>query len=97
LAQAKEDFLAADHVVVIFPTRWGMMPAVSKGFLDRILAPGEAEEVGENYRGLLAGKTAHLITTMDAPWWVYRLFYKSAGLAGLKNAAFYAPMARLST
>jgi putative NADPH-quinone reductase len=64
-----------------------MMPAELKGFLDRILAPGEAfEEVGEDYRGLLAGKTADLITTMDAPEWVYRLFCKSTGLAALKNA-----------
>jgi putative NADPH-quinone reductase len=74
LAAAKDEFLRADHVVVIFPTWWGTMPAVLKGFLDRILIPDEAfAEIGENYRGLLKNKTAaHLITTMDAPGWVYR-------------------------
>jgi 1,4-dihydroxy-2-naphthoate octaprenyltransferase len=65
------------------------MPAVLKGFLDRTLIPDEAfTEVGENYRGLLKNKTAHLITTMDAPGWVYRFLYRSAGLAALKNAVF---------
>jgi 1,4-dihydroxy-2-naphthoate polyprenyltransferase len=89
LAAAKREFLQADHIVLIFPTWWGTMPAVLKGFLDRILIPGEAfAEIGENYRGLLQNKTAHLITTMDAPGWVYRFLYQSAGIAALKHAVF---------
>jgi len=89
LAAAKDEFLRADHVVVIFPTWWGTMPAVLKGFLDRILIPDEAfAEIGGNYCGLLKNKTAHLITTMDAPGWVYRFLYRSAGLTALKNAVF---------
>lgn len=73
LAAIKDEFLGADHIVMVFPTWWGTFPAVLKGFLDRILIPGEAfTEVGENYCGLLKNKTAHLLTTMDAPGWVYR-------------------------
>src|SRR5919202_1303072 len=60
LAAIKHDFLSADHVAIVFPTWWGTFPAILKGFLDRILIPGEAFiEIGENYRGLLKDKTAH--------------------------------------
>jgi 1,4-dihydroxy-2-naphthoate polyprenyltransferase len=87
LTLIKDEFLSADHVVIVFPTWWGTMPAILKGFLDRILAPGEAfVEVGENYRGLLKNKTAHLLTTMDAPAWVYRFIYKSPGVSALERA-----------
>ena len=50
--------------------RWGTMPALLKGFLDRVLLPGFAFRHAENargYEGLLGGRSAHLITTMDTP------------------------------
>src|SRR5262245_4212012 len=30
----------AEHLVFVFPTWWGTMPACLKGFLDRVLMPG---------------------------------------------------------
>ena len=37
----------AEHLVFVYPTWWGTMPALLKGFLDRVLAPGFAfEETG---------------------------------------------------
>ncbi|HET6522271.1 MAG TPA: NAD(P)H-dependent oxidoreductase, partial [Geminicoccaceae bacterium] len=32
----------ADHLVFVYPTWWGTMPARLKGFLDRVLTPGFA-------------------------------------------------------
>src|SRR5699024_9561945 len=32
----------ADHVVFVYPTWWGTMPALLKAFLDRVLTPGFA-------------------------------------------------------
>src|SRR6478736_4668624 len=32
----------ADHVVMAYPNWWGFMPAVTKGFIDRIFLPGFA-------------------------------------------------------
>lgn len=72
----------ADHLVFVYPTWWGTVPALLKGFLDRVLTAGFAfEEVkgGTGYEGLLDGKSAHLITTMDTPRWVYRWIYKNPG------------------
>ena len=75
----------ADHLVFVYPTWWGTMPALLKGFLDRTLTRGFAfEEIEENqtWKKLLKGKSAQLITTMDTPSWVYRWIYRSPG----KNA-----------
>jgi 1,4-dihydroxy-2-naphthoate polyprenyltransferase len=77
----------ADHVVFVYPTWWGTMPAVLKGFLDRVLAPGFA--FGENERGfvpLLTGRSAELLTTMDTPRWVYRWIYGAPGHKAMARA-----------
>jgi len=49
----------AEHLVFVFPTWWGTMPACLKGFLDRVLMPGFAfadREDGEGWDKLLVGK-----------------------------------------
>ncbi len=79
----------ADHLVFVFPTWWGTMPALMKGFLDRVLMPGfafEEHEEGSGWDKLLTGRTAHLLTTMDTPTWVDRWIYKSPGLNSLARA-----------
>jgi putative NADPH-quinone reductase/1,4-dihydroxy-2-naphthoate octaprenyltransferase len=79
----------ADHIVFVFPTWWGTMPAVLKGLLDRVLIPGfafEEHEDGPGWTKLLTGRSAHLLTTMDTPPWVYRWIYRSPGLNGLARA-----------
>jgi NAD(P)H-dependent FMN reductase len=45
----------ADHLVFVYPTWWGTMPSLLKGFLDRIMTPGFAFrpcEGGTGYEGL---------------------------------------------
>jgi NAD(P)H dehydrogenase (quinone) len=37
---------------------------------------------------LLIGKTGHIITTMDTPYWYYKLIYNSAGIKQLKRNIF---------
>lgn len=79
----------AEHVVFVYPTWWGTMPALLKGFLDRVLLPGFAFRHAENaygYEGLLTGRSAHVITTMDTPPLVYRLAYRSPGYHAMRRA-----------
>jgi len=89
IQEAMELVQWADHLVFVFPTWWGTMPALMKGFLDRVLMPGfafEEHEDGPGWTKLLTGKSAHLLTAMDTPPWVYRWIYKSPGLNGIARA-----------
>ncbi len=64
----------ADHLVWIHPVWWGGLPAITKGFIDRLFLPGFAFKYRENsvwWDKLLKGKTAHIITTLDQPGWYY--------------------------
>ena len=85
LLKAKEKILWADHLVFIYPTWWGNMPALLKGFLDRVFVPGFAfrEIQYDTYDKLLSSKTAQLIVTMDKPRWVYRFIDKAPGTNSL--------------
>lgn len=71
----------ADHLVVVYPTWWGGMPALLKGFIDRIFLPGFAfmHHKGKHFpEQLLKGKTARIIATMDAPAIWFYLVYQQA-------------------
>ncbi len=78
----------ADHLAFVYPTWWGTMPALLKGFLDRVLAPGFAfeETAGSGYLPLLTGRTAELLTTTDTPGWVWRWLYGAPGDKAMARA-----------
>ncbi|KAF0092555.1 MAG: NADPH-quinone reductase [Fusobacteria bacterium] len=62
----------ADCLVFAFPIWWSTMPAILKGFLDKVFLYGYAYISGEN--GALEGlfsKQAVVITTMETPNSVY--------------------------
>lgn len=87
LKSAQEDILWADELVLVFPIWWGGMPALLKGFLDRVLLPGFAfryEPEGQGLTPLLKGKTARLIITMDTPRWIDRWVYGSPVIRQLR-------------
>jgi putative NADPH-quinone reductase len=76
LLTAQNKISAADHLVLVYPIWWGTLPALMKGFFDRILLPGFAweKQPGRPFpKPLLKGKTAELIVTMDGPAWYHRL------------------------
>jgi len=79
----------ADHLVFVYPTWWGTVPALLKGFIDKVFLPG----FGFKYRKdsvwwdkLLKGKSARLIVTMDTPPWYFRLFYGRPGHNAMKKS-----------
>lgn len=79
----------ADHLVWVHPVWWGGLPAITKGFIDRLFLPGMAFQYRENsvwWDKLLKGKTAHIITTLDQPGWYYRLFFGRPSVNQLKKS-----------
>ena len=78
----------AEHLVFVYPTWWGTMPALMKGFLDRVLAPGFAfeETAKSGYLPLMTGRTAELLTTTDTPGWVWRWLYGAPGDKAMARA-----------
>lgn len=88
LLRAQTLLKAADHTVWLYPIWWGGMPALLKGFIDRVFLPGFSFKYRENspfWDKLMKGKTARVITTMDSPVWYYRLAYSSAGHKTIKR------------
>ncbi|APX95067.1 NAD(P)H dehydrogenase [Halomonas sp. 1513] len=89
LSHARDLVAWAEHLVFVYPTWWGSVPALLKGFLDRIMAPGFAFrtcEGGIGYQGLLNGRSAQLITTMDTPPLIHRLLYREPGKNAMARA-----------
>lgn len=76
----QERLMNANHVVFIFPIWYASMPAILKGFMDKVLSSGWAYEY---VRGnpIAVGKLTHLtatvITTMGAPEFAYNLIYNN--------------------
>jgi len=88
LVLAQNEIKSADHIVIVFPIWWGGMPALLKGFIDRVFLPGFAFKYREGslwWDKLLQGKSAHIIATMDTPPWYFRFFYKDAGINQMKR------------
>ncbi|MGD0505325.1 MAG: NAD(P)H-dependent oxidoreductase [Steroidobacteraceae bacterium] len=68
VAQAQDDIRAADALTVFYPLWWLSMPAMMKGYIDRVFARGFAYESHNGIvRGLLSGKKSVLITVSGAP------------------------------
>jgi len=79
----------ADHLVWIHPVWWGGLPAITKGFIDRVFLSGFAFQYRENsvwWDKLLSGKTAQIITTLDQPGWYYRLMFGKPSVNQLKKS-----------
>jgi len=89
LLDAWEKIKRANHMVWFHPVWWGGLPAIAKGFIDRLFLPGFAFKYKENsvwWDKLLAGKTARIITTLDQPSWYYWLVFGNPSVNQLKKS-----------
>ena len=89
LRNAQVDITWAQHLVWVYPIWWGGLPALLKGFLDRIFLPGFAFQYRSNsalWDRLLAGRTAELLVTMDFPPWYYRWVQRQPGHRQMKQS-----------
>ncbi|MBN1649546.1 MAG: NAD(P)H-dependent oxidoreductase [Spirochaetales bacterium] len=68
---------AADYLFFIFPNWWGGVPAILKGFFDKVFLKGFAYR-GEPApgNGLLRAKSAAIITTFDSPAIAYPFMFR---------------------
>jgi NAD(P)H dehydrogenase (quinone) len=89
LLDARAAFLAADHVVLIFPLWCGDMPAILKGFIERVLQrevlATRAATSGADWK-MFKGKSARIIMTMGMPGFFYRWYYGAHALKLLKRS-----------
>ena len=89
LLVAQADITWAQHLVWVYPIWWGGLPALLKGFLDRIFLPGFAFKYRANsalWDCLLIGRSAELLVTMDSPPWYYRWVQRQPGHRQMKQA-----------
>lgn len=88
LVAAQAAITWAEHIVFVYPIWWGAMPALLKGFIDRVFLPGFAfkfREKSKFWDRLLSGRSAHLLVTMDSPPWYFRWVYRMPGHNQMKR------------
>ncbi|TJV72857.1 MAG: NAD(P)H-dependent oxidoreductase [Mesorhizobium sp.] len=89
LKEAAEAVVWAEHFVFVFPLWLGTVPALLKAFLEQVMRPGTAFSYpakGEGLaKSLLRGRSARLVVTMGMPAAVYRIWFFSHGIAGMRR------------
>lgn len=71
----REKIIWADTIVFIYPVWWNDVPAILKGFFDRVFASEFAYSIKNMIpHGLLKDKKAVIINTMDAPGFYVKYF-----------------------
>lgn len=84
---AQRAIAAAEHVVILFPLWLGDMPAALKAFFEQVMRPGFAFPRGAQGfdKGLLKGRSAHVVVTMGMPAFAYRWFFFAHSLRSLER------------
>lgn len=89
IAKEIEKIKWADHIIFQFPLWWFSVPAILKGWLDRVLVKGFAYDTQKVFaNGLLQGKTSSLIVTTQSPEEAYQI----TGVHGASIESFLHPL-----
>ena len=74
ISEDAETLKTADVLVLIFPTWWFGLPAILKGWIDRVFAPGvaydHAPDFGRMIPRLTTLQSCLAVTTLGSPWWI---------------------------
>lgn len=77
VAEEQKQIQWADILTFIFPVWWTGMPALLKGYIDRVFSFGFAYKIDEKgIHGLLTGKKAIILNTTGTP----QVHYESVGM-----------------
>jgi NAD(P)H dehydrogenase (quinone) len=83
----REKIVQADRLIFIYPIWWYGVPAILKGFFDRVFVSGFAFRYdGKLPKGLLKNKKAWVIYTIDSPSFFIRWFRKNAEWTVVRDA-----------
>lgn len=78
----QERIKSADHLVFIFPIWWELMPALTKGFIDKVFLKNFAYTEPKPRRPFVNQlkniQSVTLITTMTVPRFIYTLWFSNA-------------------
>ncbi|UBM59629.1 NAD(P)H-dependent oxidoreductase [Marinilongibacter aquaticus] len=89
----KERLEKADHLIFIFPIWWELMPAMTKGFIDKVIFPGIAYTYTNGGYSMAPRlkkvKSVTIITTMNTPKVLYRLLFGNAIKKALITGTFW--------
>lgn len=82
----------ADHLILVFPIWWELMPAMMKGFIDKVIFPGQTYEYTKSGLGMISSlpnlKSTTVITTMNTPKLMYKFVYGNAVKKALIKGTF---------
>ncbi|QGQ99335.1 NAD(P)H dehydrogenase [Paenibacillus psychroresistens] len=79
ISDYQQRLIAANHIVFLFPIWWESMPALTKGFLDKVFVKGiiyKESKPGRPFISLLPNiKGVTLLTVMSTPDFIYRWIF----------------------
>ncbi len=98
----------AKYIIIIHPIWWAGMPAILKGFFDKVLTPGFGYKYVKGIpRKLFKNKRAVVFETSGGPWWWIHIGQGSRsskniskdilGFLGIKTKVYLLPNARRVT
>ena len=86
LVSAQETLRDAQHYLIVYPLWLGGMPALLKGFFEKVLRPDFAFDAsGSGAGGKLSGRSARLLVTMGMPAAVYRWYFGAHGVKSFER------------
>jgi putative NADPH-quinone reductase len=78
-----DDLRRANGIIFCFPHWWFSMPAMLKGYFDRVWSPGTAfahDMAGGRIKPLLTNiRLFGVVTTYGSPWWLTRFVMQDPG------------------
>ncbi|MFD1417546.1 NAD(P)H-dependent oxidoreductase [Companilactobacillus keshanensis] len=84
----QERLLTADRIIFMFPVWWEVMPAMTKGFIDKVYAKNLLYQADSMKTNLNKKVKIEVITTMSTPNFIYRLIFGAPLLKALHRGTF---------
>jgi putative NADPH-quinone reductase len=87
-ARYQQTLLAAERIIFMFPIWWEVMPAMTKGFLDKVYAKNILYRGDNMHTKLERQPRIDVITTMSTPKLLYRWLFGAPLLKMLQRGTF---------